>query len=186
MINALYSSKCAGTKMFKLHGIEFGWKAIKDLWQRECARREKGNARMAPKLRESHVLRDSWTKLSKCSPSQDYAGIYTIILVLIQCNKHTSTTLNLQQEVLSELYNHINQQPSPSDQAHVQATLSYLEACSKLFEKGFLSHDQVMSLESEVIKNIFNQDSISFQDGLMLFSRKVLFTFTHTMHIFTF
>ena len=50
--------------MFKLHGIEFGWQAIKDLWQRECARREKGNARMVPKLRESHVLRDSWTKLN--------------------------------------------------------------------------------------------------------------------------
>ena len=64
MINALYSSKCAGTKMIKLHGIEFGWQAIKDLWQQECARREKGNARMVPKLRESHVLRDSWTKLN--------------------------------------------------------------------------------------------------------------------------
>ena len=50
--------------MFKLHGIEFGWKAIKDLWQQECARREKGNPSMVPKLRESHVLRDSWTKLN--------------------------------------------------------------------------------------------------------------------------
>ena len=64
MVNALYSSKRAGTKTFKLHGTEFGWQAIKDLWQRECARREKGNARMVPKLRENHVLRDSWTKLN--------------------------------------------------------------------------------------------------------------------------
>lgn len=59
-----------------------------------------------------------------------------------------------QEEVLSKLYNHVNQQPPPSDEAHVQATLSYLEACSQLFEKGFLSHDRVMSLESDVIKNI--------------------------------
>ena len=64
MINALYSSKHAGSKAFKLNGVEFGWQAIVDLWQRECARRENGNARMVPKLRESRVLRDSWTKLN--------------------------------------------------------------------------------------------------------------------------
>lgn len=64
MVNALYSSKRAGTKTFKLHGTEFGWQAIKDLWQHECAQREKGNARMVPKLRENHVLRDCWTKLN--------------------------------------------------------------------------------------------------------------------------
>ena len=49
--------------------------------------------------------------------------------------------------MLSELYNHVNQQPQPSDKTQVQAMLSYLEACSQLFEKGFLSHDRVMSLE---------------------------------------
>lgn len=31
---------------------------------------------------------------------------------------------------------------------------AYLEACSKLFEKGFLSHDRVMNMDSEVLKSI--------------------------------
>ena len=64
--------------------------------------------------------------------------------------------------MLSELYNHVNQQPPKSDKPTVQATLSYLEACSNLFEKEFLTHDRVISLDSEVIK-----DSNSFQDGLI-------------------
>ena len=42
----------------------FGWKAIIDLYARECQRREKGHARIVPKLRETYVLRDSWTKLN--------------------------------------------------------------------------------------------------------------------------
>ena len=64
MVNALHSSKHMGSKTFKLNGVEFGWQAIRDLWHRECTRRERGNARMIPKLKESHVLRDSWTKLN--------------------------------------------------------------------------------------------------------------------------
>ena len=70
-------------------------------------------------------------------------------------NQHLTTTTTIiilqQEEVLSELYHHI---PPPSDKQHVQATLDYLEASSLVFEKGFLSHDRVMSLESEVFKNI--------------------------------
>ncbi len=33
-------------------------------------------------------------------------------------------------------------------------TLRYLEACNKLFERGFLSHDRVTSEHSQVLKNI--------------------------------
>ena len=103
----------------------------------------------------------------------------------MQCNAHTSTTLNLQQEeVLSELYNHVNQQPSPSDQAYVQTTLSYLEACSKLFEKGFLSHDRVISLESEVIKNI--QSGFNFFSGWIdaLLKKSTIYLHTHYARIY--
>ena len=45
-------------------GTTFGWKAILDLYFRECQRRDKGHARMVPKLCESYVLRDAWTKLN--------------------------------------------------------------------------------------------------------------------------
>ena len=31
---------------------------------RECGRADRGVARMVPKLREVHIIRDSWTKLN--------------------------------------------------------------------------------------------------------------------------
>ena len=66
MINALFSSQSGGTKGFRytIDGQQFGWKAITDLYARECQRRESGVARLVPKLREAFVLRDSWTKLN--------------------------------------------------------------------------------------------------------------------------
>ena len=86
MVNALYSSKQGGTKMFTLHGVEFGWQAIVDLWQRECSRREHGNARMVPKLRESHVLRDSWTKLNVAPAKIMQVCTYVQHIILKQNN----------------------------------------------------------------------------------------------------
>ena len=65
MVNALYSSRANdGTKQFQLEGNTFGWQAVVDLYLRECERRNKGAARSVPRLREVHVLRDSWTKLN--------------------------------------------------------------------------------------------------------------------------
>lgn len=34
------------------------------MFNRECERADKGVARMVPKLREVHIIRDSWTKLN--------------------------------------------------------------------------------------------------------------------------
>ena len=65
MINALFSSKVDGTKQFKqVNGTVFGWKAITDLYKRELVRVSNNQARMVPRLREAHCLRDSWTKLN--------------------------------------------------------------------------------------------------------------------------
>jgi hypothetical protein len=64
MINALYSSQNGGTKDFSMGGANFGWKAIMDLYQRECTRRSLGQARMVPRMREAYVIRDAWTKLN--------------------------------------------------------------------------------------------------------------------------
>ena len=44
----------------------------------------------------------------------------------------------------------------PDDAAGVSETLKYLEACSLLFEKGFLSHNKAESLNCEVLQNIEN------------------------------
>ena len=65
MINALFSSQAGGTKMFTAaDGTTFGWKAILDLYSREYQRRDKGHARTVPKLCESYVFWDAWTKLN--------------------------------------------------------------------------------------------------------------------------
>ena len=64
MINALHSSRENGTKAFEHKGSTFGWIDIYKMWMRECERKGKGHARMVPKLRETHIIRDSWTKLN--------------------------------------------------------------------------------------------------------------------------
>lgn len=63
MINALFSSKSGGTKLFQ-HGKDkspFGWTTID---KRDVNRAREQQTRMIPRLKEVHVLRDSWTKLN--------------------------------------------------------------------------------------------------------------------------
>jgi len=55
---------------------------------------------------------------------------------------------------LGELHWYINQDPPPSDAGTAMETLEYLEACSLLFERGFLSHDRVRDTNAEVLCNI--------------------------------
>ena len=64
MVNALFSSRPGGTKNFILDGICFGWNAIISMYQRECERVSNGLTWMVPKLKETYVIRDSWTKLN--------------------------------------------------------------------------------------------------------------------------
>ena len=53
-----------------------------------------------------------------------------------------------------ELYAYIHQTPPPEDATTTSETLAYLEACNKLFEKGFLCHERIRNKDSEVLKNI--------------------------------
>ena len=64
MINALFSSRVGGTKSFFLDNQEFGWNAIVAMYGRECDRMKNGLTRMVPRLKEIHIIRDSWTKLN--------------------------------------------------------------------------------------------------------------------------
>ena len=59
-----------------------------------------------------------------------------------------------QEQVLTELFHYVNQCPKPDDATSVQSTLNYLEACSKLFENGFLSAVRVRESHQEVLINI--------------------------------
>ncbi len=60
-------------------GRQSGWEAIIGMYERECERRSTENARMVPKLREIHVLRDSWTKLN-VSPAK-FMQVWVILHV---------------------------------------------------------------------------------------------------------
>ena len=51
---------------------------------------------------------------------------------------------------MCELFQYSSQNYHPS----TQKALSYLEACNSIFEKGFLSHQVIKSMESDVLKSI--------------------------------
>ena len=56
---------------------------------------------------------------------------------------------------MAELHWYIHQdQTSPEEAAKTSETLAYLEACHCLFERGFLSHERIRGLNSEVLSNI--------------------------------
>lgn len=117
------------------------------MFDRECQRIRNGNARMVPKLREAHIIRDSWIKLN-VAPAK---------IMQVRCF-HVCEIIHLehpqQEQVLSELFQYVKQQPLPVDAAQVECTLKYLEACSKIFENGLLSHNRVIDTNSNILKNI--------------------------------
>ena len=62
MINALFSSKGDGKKLFQRgqhHGV-FGWDSIVAMYHGEVGRAKQNLTRMVPRLKEVHVVRDSW------------------------------------------------------------------------------------------------------------------------------
>ena len=66
MINTLFSSRIGGTKLFQRsrETSTFGWGTIIEMYKREVSRAKQQRTRMVPRLKEIHILRDSWTKLN--------------------------------------------------------------------------------------------------------------------------
>ncbi len=67
MVSGLFQSRprnVGGTRSFEKSSVNFGWKSVQDLYGREVDRMKSGQARRVPKLRESHIIRDSWTRLN--------------------------------------------------------------------------------------------------------------------------
>ena len=59
-----------------------------------------------------------------------------------------------QEQVLGELFWYSNLDPPPLDSSAANETWEYLQACHKLFEIGFLSHDKVVNMDSPMLNNI--------------------------------
>ena len=64
MVSALFQSRAAGTRSFVNNGHQFGWEIIQDMYRRELQRIRNGQVARIPKLKESHIVRDSWTRLN--------------------------------------------------------------------------------------------------------------------------
>lgn len=56
--------------------------------------------------------------------------------------------------MLGELQWYIHQDPQPDNADTTSEVVLYLEACNLLFEQGFLSHNRIRSMDSDVLKNI--------------------------------
>lgn len=93
MINAVFSSKVNGTKAFELDDVNFGWNSICSMYKRECDRVENGSTRMVPKLKEIHIIRDSWTKLNvtpaKIMQVSWYTNLFINCLSYVNYSKNT-------------------------------------------------------------------------------------------------
>ena len=57
---------------------------------------------------------------------------------------------------MTELHRHLNQVPPPNDCASTKVTLSYLEACNKIFECGLLCHDKITKKDDQALVNIWD------------------------------
>lgn len=67
MVSALFQSRPrsnGGTRKFINDGTSLGWKSLQDLHKRELERMHAGHTTRVPKLKESHIIRDSWTRLN--------------------------------------------------------------------------------------------------------------------------
>ena len=64
MVSALFQSRSGGTREFLNNGTSLGWKSLQDMYQREVQRMRAGCATRVPNLKESHIVRDSGTRLN--------------------------------------------------------------------------------------------------------------------------
>ena len=72
---------------------------------------------------------------------------------------------------MCELFQYSSQNYHPS----TQKALSYLEVCNSIFEKGFLSHQVIKSMESDVLKSI--DEGYFLQTGCHRLFRTVMVTY---------
>ena len=63
MVAALYSSKIQRTKLFARNEVQFGWETIEDMYVRDTQRAREGLPRRVPRMRESYVYREIWSRL---------------------------------------------------------------------------------------------------------------------------
>lgn len=125
MVNALHSSKSDGTRTF-WNQTSFGWCEVAAVYDREVERRkDPTKITMVPGLLKSHVIRDSWTKLS-VAPA----------LILVREN------------FISEM------KACGLSTGSTTACVGYLEALNRLFVNEILSHEKIWAWDSVPIESM--------------------------------
>jgi len=117
-----------------------------DMYKREVSRARQQQTRMV----ERSTCTKRFLDQTECLPSQNHAG-----LLNNRCKIKVRYLFIQQEEVLTELYSYTHQEPPPPNVATTIEAHKYLEACSLMFEKGFLCHDKICSMNSTVLQNIF-------------------------------
>ena len=99
MINALFSSKPGGSKLFeRAEKSALGWETINSLYEQELKRVGQGQTRIVPCLKEAHCLRDAWTKLN----------VHPAKIMQVRLTRQVSCKMNCQQQILQMcLFNYL-------------------------------------------------------------------------------
>ena len=64
MVAQLFQSRPSGARSFEVKGVSFGWKVIEKMYARELQRMKANTLVRVPGLKESHIIRDAWTRLN--------------------------------------------------------------------------------------------------------------------------
>jgi hypothetical protein len=112
MIAALYSSRQHGTKNFEKNGIRFGWTAIFKLYEEDLNRARQQLNVQVPGMKLCYVVRDPWTRLN-VKPAKIMQQTACIAALQTKAREDNDLGIGMSAE--------------------------YLQACGKIFERGFLS-----------------------------------------------
>lgn len=168
MVAALYSSREGKTKQFTFEGAYFGWSAIEEMFTRELKRVRAGVPCRVPGLRESCVFRDIWTRLN-FKPAKNNAGVnlYYFLYICIctySCDCDTLLFFWQQLYIMAKLNEYLDS--DAVDLSSTELIVQFLEALNKLFEEGFLSHQQINSTSDPIFQNM-EQGYTNWLDSLL-------------------
>ena len=129
MIAALYSSRPNGTKLFTKGGVQFGWEAIFSLYADDLERARQNLNLHVPSMKLCYVVRDPWTRLN-VKPAK--------------IMQQTACIAALQNKAAVE------------NKDSIRKTAEYLQACNRIFERGFLS-EYCVSSQNRVVLDIIHE-----------------------------
>ena len=97
MVSALYQSRSrekGGTRDFNIDSCSFGWSVIEDMYRRDLDRIKNGHCSRVPKMKESYICRDSWTRLNVQPSKIMQVKLFTYLISYWLINGHVHNSSN--------------------------------------------------------------------------------------------